>query len=177
MTQISKGSLKWHLWDLNLANFPILGSVSLPRLVIGWVRLGVATLPDFSSRSESVRIVMTHWHFDAQKGSKFSVGCVLSINTFLTHLNSPTKIPGLFSGSFLVGHFTAAVRLIDQVVKKPSEDSLILPDDFIEELRRSGLLRWLVRYIKWLYVSAEVNVCASNFGSVIYPSCIMITWW
>jgi hypothetical protein len=65
---------------------------------------------------------------------------VLSINTFLIHLNSPAQTPDSHSHSLLEDHFAAIIEDIHFVANRSSEDSLILPEDFIEELKHAGLL-------------------------------------
>jgi len=42
-----------------------------------------------------------------------------------------------------VWHFETAIREIKFVTDKFSEDSLILPEDFIEELKHAGLLAYM----------------------------------
>ena len=69
------------------------------------------------------------------------VGLCYSINTSLTHLNLPSKITDVLPGSRLPDHFNVAVVHVDNMVEKTSNDSLMLPDDFIEELKRAGLSR------------------------------------
>ena len=69
------------------------------------------------------------------------VSLCYSINTSLTHLNLPSKITDLLPGSRLPDHFHVAVVHVNNMVEKSSQDSLILPDDFIEELKRAGLLQ------------------------------------
>jgi len=62
------------------------------------------------------------------------VSLYYSINAFLTHLKTPSHITSGFTHNF-----DTAVWLIKFVTNKSSEDSLILPEDFIEELKRAGL--------------------------------------
>ena len=57
-----------------------------------------------------------------------------SINAFLTHLKTPSLITPRFASNF-----DRAVVMIQFVTDKSSEGSLILPEGFIEELRRAGL--------------------------------------
>jgi len=64
-----------------------------------------------------------------------------SIITFLTHLNSPSKNPDFVSNSRSMWHFEIAIQRTNFVTNKSSEDSLILPEDFIEELKHAGLLQ------------------------------------
>jgi len=63
------------------------------------------------------------------------------INTSLARLISPTKTPDFLPDSRLTSHFITAV--IDNplfLINKSIEVSLILPEDFIEELKHAGLL-------------------------------------
>ena len=64
-----------------------------------------------------------------------------SINTFLTHLNSPTKYPSFVPNSDLLWHIGIVMQRTKFITDKSSEDSLILPEDFIEELKHAGLLK------------------------------------
>jgi len=64
------------------------------------------------------------------------VSLYYSINAFLTHLKTPSLLTPRSADNF-----DAAVWSIKFVTNKSSEISLILPEDFIEELRHAGLLR------------------------------------
>jgi len=57
------------------------------------------------------------------------------IDAFLTHLKTPSLITPPS-----VANFDTAVLRIKFVTDKSSEGSLILPEDFIEELRHAGLV-------------------------------------
>jgi len=62
-----------------------------------------------------------------------------SINAFLTHLKTPSLLT-----LRVVDNFDTAVYGIKFVTNKSSESSLILPEDFIEELRHAGLVTNIV---------------------------------
>jgi len=64
------------------------------------------------------------------------VSLCYSINAFLTHLKTPSIITPRSTYNF-----DTAVFCIKFVTNKSSEGSLILPEDFIEELRHAGLVR------------------------------------
>jgi len=63
------------------------------------------------------------------------VSLYYSINAFLTHLKTPSLITPRSTYNF-----DTAVLFIKFVTNKSSEGSLILPEEFIEELRHAGLL-------------------------------------
>jgi len=64
------------------------------------------------------------------------VSLYYSIKAFLTHLKTPSLITP--HSAF---NFDTAVNRIKFVANKSSEGSLILPEDFIEELRHAGLVK------------------------------------
>jgi len=68
------------------------------------------------------------------------VSLYYSITTFLTYLNSHTKAPNFVNIYFFAHRFETAIQRTKFVTDKSSEDSLILPEDFIEELKHVGLL-------------------------------------
>jgi len=59
----------------------------------------------------------------------------------LTHLNSPTKNPDFVPNSRLVWQFFRAIKRTNFATDKSSEDSLILPEDFFQQLKHAGLLK------------------------------------
>ena len=65
-----------------------------------------------------------------------------SIITSVTQLNLPTKSTDLRNRPRFASHFTYAISDADRIIEKSSENPfpLILPDDYIEELKRAGLL-------------------------------------
>ena len=64
------------------------------------------------------------------------------IITFLTYLSLPTKSTDLPTRPRFVDHFSYAIDYAGRLIKESSENPfpLILPDDYIEELKRAGLL-------------------------------------
>ena len=65
---------------------------------------------------------------------------VLFHEHFLTHLNSPAKIPDLLPHSRLADHFDTAIQGINLVINTDFEEPLIIPDHFVKELEHAGLL-------------------------------------
>ena len=63
-----------------------------------------------------------------------------SIITSLTHLNLPTKSTDLLTRPRFMEHFRTAIIFAEEMIEKSFEDRLMLPDDSIEELKRTGLL-------------------------------------
>jgi len=63
------------------------------------------------------------------------VSLYYSINAFLTHLKTPS-VPT----PRLADNFDTAMFFMKFVTDESSEDSLILPEDFIAELKHAGLL-------------------------------------
>jgi len=64
------------------------------------------------------------------------VSLYYSVNTFLTHLKTPSLLT-----PHSLENFKVAVLYIKFITNKSSEGSLILPEDFIEELRHAGLVK------------------------------------
>ena len=84
-----------------------------------------------------------------------------SIITSLTHLNLPTKSTDLHTRPRFLDHFRFARKHARQIIKGSSDNPLplILPDDYIEELRRAGLLKGMAGYNRFIpRISGEVNV-------------------
>ena len=66
-----------------------------------------------------------------------------SIIASLTHLNLPTKSTDLLTHPHFVLHFSFAIHRAHEILEESSENPfpLILPDDYIEELKRARLLK------------------------------------
>ena len=66
-----------------------------------------------------------------------------SIFTSLTYLNLPTKSTDLRARAHFVNHLHFATSYAHQIIEESSENPfpLILPDDYIRELKRAGLLK------------------------------------
>jgi len=64
------------------------------------------------------------------------VSLYYSINAFLTHVKTPSLIT-----PHSMYNFSIAVGWIKFVTNKSSEGSLILPEDFIVELRHAGVVK------------------------------------
>jgi len=100
-------------------------------------------------RCNPARLISTclHYHGDLDRGARGVylpdviqiltrvVSPYYSINAFLTHLKTPSLLTLNFAANF-----HTAVLFIGFVTNKSSEGSLILPEDFIKELRHAGLV-------------------------------------
>ena len=64
-----------------------------------------------------------------------------SIITSLTYLNLPTKSTDLLTRPRFLDHFRFAMYHADRIIEESFENPLILPDDYIGELKRAGLLQ------------------------------------
>ena len=66
-----------------------------------------------------------------------------SITTSLIYLNLPTKSADLPTRPRFVGHFHSTMRFARRIIKESSDNPfpLILPDDYIKELKRARLLK------------------------------------
>ena len=87
------------------------------------------------------------WNWDVGNTTYLEVAQILirvreSIITSVTQLNLPTKSPDLPTGLRFGGHLRVAISYAHQIIEKSSWNPfpLILPDDYIEELKRAGLL-------------------------------------